>query len=100
MGQYVETLFAEKFFWRSKEKHEVDAVAEIKDKPVPIEIKYRDQIMRKDLKGVLKFCDKFGCEKGIIITKDMFKEETIDNKKIQFIPAWLFSLWANAFSLD
>ncbi|MCK5176464.1 MAG: ATP-binding protein [Candidatus Aenigmarchaeota archaeon] len=93
VGQYVETLFAEKFFWRSKEKYEVDAVIEGQDDELlPIEIKYRNRIVKNDLKGLLKFYDKFKCKKGIVVTKDYLKEETIDGRKIQYIPAWLYLL--------
>jgi len=92
-GQYVETLFAEKFFWRSKEKYEVDAVIEGQDDELlPVEIKYRNQISKKNLKGLLKFCDRFKCKKGIVVTKDWFGEENIDGRKIQYIPAWLYLL--------
>ena len=92
-GQYVETLFAENFFWRSKEKQEVDAVIEEQDNELlPVEVKYRNQISKKNLKGLLKFCNKFKCKKGIVITKDWFEEEIIDGRKIQYIPAWLYLL--------
>ncbi len=40
-----------------------------------------------DLKGLVKFCEKFDV-KGIVVTKDILKEEG----NILFIPAWLFLL--------
>ena len=90
-GQYVETLFAENFFWRSKEKHEVDAIID-NGKLLPVEVKYRNQICKKDLKGLLKFSDKFACKQGIVITRDLFKIEVVDNVELQFVPAWLSCL--------
>jgi predicted AAA+ superfamily ATPase len=76
------------FFWRDKHKNEVDIVENGK----PIEIKYKNNISKEDLKGVLKFLNTFRLKEGIILTKDLFKEESINNKKILFMPAWFYAL--------
>ncbi len=91
LGQYVESLFGDKFFWRDDYGNEVDVI--VKNKPV--EIKYRNNIERDDLKGVLRFLDIFKLNEGWIVSKDRFGEEMIGNKKINFVPAWLFSLYAS-----
>lgn len=59
---------------------------------VPIEVKYKEDIKAKEIKSLLKFMEKSRIKRGIIITKDILKEEVIDKKKILFIPAWLFLL--------
>lgn len=91
LGQYVESLFGREFFWRDKHKNEVDVVIENKTLN-PTEIKYRNDISKKDLKGLLRFMEVFKLKRGEVVTKDIFKEEKIDDKKIGFVPAWYFSL--------
>lgn len=88
LGQYVESLFGKEFFWRDKHKNEVDVVIQEK----PIEIKYKNNITKDDLKGIFRFMAVFKSKEGIVITKDVFKEERINGKKILFIPAWYFLL--------
>jgi hypothetical protein len=78
-----------KFFWRDKEKHEVDIVLNAK-KILPIEVKYKNNIAKKDLKNIIKFMDRYKCREGIIITKNTREERKIGKKKIELIPAWLY----------
>ncbi len=91
LGQYVESLFGREFFWRDKHKNEVDVV--IKDNSIkPIEVKYKNHISKEDLKGLIRFMEVFKLDKGVVITKDILKEEIIDKKTIEYIPAWYFAL--------
>jgi predicted AAA+ superfamily ATPase len=76
------------FYWRDKQKHEVDVVMKLGKKVIPIEVKYRSKIGTKDVKGLGKFMKGFKVERGIVVTKDLFKEEG----GILYIPAWLFLL--------
>ena len=91
LGQYVESIFAREFFWRDKQKNEVDVILENKTL-LPIEVKYREQIGSSDLKGLLKFMKEFNIERGIVVTKNLLEKRSIDKKEIIFIPAWLFLL--------
>ena len=91
LGQYVESIFAREFFWRDKQKNEVDVILENKTL-LPIEVKYREQIGSSDLKGLLKFMKEFNIERGIVVTKNLLERRSIDKKEIIFIPAWLFLL--------
>jgi hypothetical protein len=59
---------------------------------VPIEVKYKSQIDKADLKGLLKFMEKFKVKKGIVVTKDLLDKRNVDSKEVLFIPAWLFLL--------
>lgn len=91
LGQYVESLFGREFFWRDKHKNEVDIIMQDKELKA-IEVKYREEISKNDLKGLFKFMELFKLKEGTVLTKDLFKEEEINNKKIVFIPAWYFSI--------
>ena len=61
-------------------------------KTLPIEVKYRNQIKRKEIKSLLSFLEKRNLTEGLIITKNLYKKETIGKNEIFFIPAWLFLL--------
>jgi len=89
-------LFPKIFYWFDKNKNEVDIIVNIGKKIIPIEVKYREQIGRRDLRGLLKFMEEFNIEKGIVVTKNLLEKRTMDKKEIIFIPAWLFLLSSNS----
>ena len=68
-------------------QHEVDIIAR-KKRIVPVEVKYRATISIGDAKNMELFMKKNGISKGIIVTKDLFREE----KRLLYIPAWVFLL--------
>lgn len=94
-GHLVEATIANNLekisFWRTPQKDEVDIVAE-QNGLMPIEVKYRGQISRKDVKSLLKFMKKFNIEKGTVITKELLEKKSFKEKRVLFIPAWLFLL--------
>ncbi|UCG68621.1 MAG: DUF4143 domain-containing protein, partial [Thermoplasmata archaeon] len=91
IGPYVETVFAGELFWRDKNKNEVDVV--IKDKKlIPIEVKFKNIINSADIKGLIRFMNEFNLKLGYVITKSKFGEEKVGNKKLIYVPAWLFLL--------
>ncbi len=73
-----------KFFWRDKQKNEVDAIL----KNLAIEVKYRNVVTKKEIKGLLKFLKKFREFKGSVIIKQNSKIEKI--KGIEFLLPWEF----------
>ena len=91
LGPYVETVFAGELFWRDKNKNEVDVVIKEK-KLIPIEVKFKNIIDSADLKGLIRFMDEFNLKLGYVITKNKIGEEKVGNKKIIYVPAWLFLL--------
>ena len=96
-GKLIENLVVvfcdAKFFWRTPQKYEVDIILTEKG-ILPVEVKYKNHISEKDIKTLIKFCEKFGVKNAIMITKNKLAEEK--NKiKIKFIPVWLFCLNEN-----
>jgi len=85
-GIIVNQLNAE-FFWRDSYKNEVDIVIP-NQKPKPIEIKYG----KVSTKNLIKFMKIFNINNGYIISKDKENTITIDNKKINIIPAYRYLL--------
>ena len=76
-------------YWRDKSKSEVDIVLDMQKRVVPIEVKYQSKISNRDVKSVLKFMDKFGVDKGILVTRNIFKKEKFGDKEIIFLPVWV-----------
>lgn len=69
---------------------EVDFVLR-KDKTIiPIEVKYSEK--PTITKAIIEFMIEHRLDHGIIVTKNVFKQERRDNKTFYFIPAWLFVL--------
>ena len=86
-----------KFFWRTPQKYEIDVILKEKSKIIPIEVKYKEYISKKDTKNLLRFCEKFNVEEAVIITQsksneEIFKLKSGNRVKIKFIPAWKFLL--------
>ena len=84
-----------KFFWRTPQKYEVDIILEENGKIVPLEVKYKENITAKDLKNLLRFCERFNVKEALMITKNKSGETEfkLKNKiKIKFIPAYKFLL--------
>ena len=85
-----------KFFWRTPFKDEIDFILEDFDgkKICPIEVKYKNVILDRDARILIKFCIKNKLQEGVIITKELEKEKRItkDSRKIRIIfePAWKF----------
>ncbi len=78
-------LFPRIFYWLDRTRNEVDIVMTLKNEVIPIEVKYSDNIGKKDIKGLINFCKEFKT-RGLVITKDLLR----DDGDIIFIPAWLF----------
>jgi hypothetical protein len=95
MGKAVENLVVNaaqaKFFWRDV-RHEVDAVLVEGKRIIPVESKYRNNISRKDIKGLLKFMERFSLSEGYVITETLEREEKIGDKKIIYLPLWKWLL--------
>mgnify|MGYP000663308960 CR=1 FL=1 len=80
----------ELFYWKTKQGNEVDIVLELFRKPVAIESKYKNEIQKKELKGLRKFLEEHNESFGVVITKDILDLDLKD--RMIFIPLWLFLL--------
>jgi Holliday junction resolvase len=64
-----------------------------------VEIKFKEKIDKKDLKGVLRFLQRFSSSKALILTKKELKKEKIFNMSLYFLPVWIYLLGINDYSL-
>ncbi len=76
------------FFWRSPQKDEVDLVLSSEERVVPIEIKMRSDIRRRDAKPLFKFMTRYGISKGYIISSDLETVFRDSDLKVEVIPYW------------
>lgn len=80
------------YYWVDEKSREIDCVLVLEGKPVPVEVKYQNQITENDTETLLNFCTKFGADKAIIVTKSAFERRTAGNVELLLVPAWLFLL--------
>ncbi len=88
MGKMVETAVVNNLqpdaFW--KNSHEVDIVLEGN----PIEVKYQNMIISKDMEGLREFMRKFSAKEGVLLTKNEEKNVSVGEGQIHIIPVWKF----------
>jgi predicted AAA+ superfamily ATPase len=87
---YRRNVFFDAYYW--KNKNDVDLIYDDSKLLIPIEVKYREHPVTADTKGLIEFMRAFDLNLGLIVTKDIFKQEIIADKEIIFIPLWLFLL--------
>lgn len=92
LGKVIENLIisnsSNEFFWRERQ-NEIDLILE---EDIPLEIKYKERIQKDELRGVIRFSEKFASRKAIILTKDKLNKEKIGNLSIFYIPVWIYLL--------
>ena len=72
------------FFWREKQK-ETDIVIDKRIGLLPIEVKYRNTVSDKDVKGLFTFMEQYETKTGIVITKNYLAKKG----NIVYIPFWM-----------
>lgn len=60
-------------YWRGKRDHEVDIIADLGERLIPFEVKYRRHAATdaSSTKGLVEFCNERNVDMGYIITRDM-----------------------------
>jgi len=99
MGFLVENFIAKRFmkngslfYSEDKNKNEIDFVIQEKNKLIPVEVKFKNEIKESDLSGLASFIStantKNRVKQAIVVTKDLYQEKMINKKEILFIPAY------------
>lgn len=95
MGKIVETCFlmnSRADFFKRDGKKEVDFIIEKESNLIPVEIKYKNSLKKRDANNLVDFCKKKNIKKALLLTKEIEKIEKIDNVKINFVPVWKWIL--------
>ena len=74
-------------FWHNGGGAEVDLVIKLRQRPVPIEVKYRRHVEASDLKGLSRFSAKFDPPVAIAVSRD---ESRLIGDGIVVVPMWLY----------
>lgn len=82
------------YFWR--DRYEVDIVINKQADLLPIEVKSISKVGVSDLKGLVKFCQKYNLNKGLVLYSGLKRTENVGGVKIEFIPAWEYLLTPSA----
>lgn len=94
-GRVVENLVINsskaRFFWR-RGTSEVDCILLNEGTTIPFQSKYKNDIKKKELKGLIKFLKEFSVKKGYVITKESDEEVMVDEHQIIFLPLWKWLL--------
>ena len=73
-------------FWRTKDKAEIDFVADLGKKPIPIEVKYKRLAVPKIPRALRSFIDKYHPERAIIVNLSLDETIVLNQTKIHLIP--------------
>ena len=79
------------YYWRTREKYEVDFVLVQDRTPIPIEVK--SKISNADIPdGIKQFFNNYpGCNTAVVLNDDILKEIYFQNRKVHFIPHYYAS---------
>jgi predicted AAA+ superfamily ATPase len=77
-------------FWRTKAGAEVDFIVHIKDRTIPIEVKYANFNSEKISRSLISFIDSFNPEYGMVLTKNYWGFAEKNKTKVFFLPIYYF----------
>ena len=76
------------YFWKDKQKREVDLVAEFHKNLIPMEVKYQETIKGSDIAPLKSAIEELKSPYGILLTKNSLQQKD----QIISIPLWLYLL--------
>jgi predicted AAA+ superfamily ATPase len=68
----------------------VDFILCDRKKAVPVEVKIREKIRKKDLRSLKKFMQRFNCRQAVLISKKDERTEKENNREIVILPYWKY----------
>jgi len=94
LGILFGTFFANwlnaRFFFRSSQKDEVDFILYDRKNVLPVEVKIRERLSKRDLRPIKKFMSRFNCLRAILIAKNDDRIEREDKREILILPYWKY----------
>ncbi len=87
----VGSILDVKYYWREKEK-ELDFLVLDNKKILPIEVKNKESLLKRDIQNMIYFLKKFDIKKGQIIYSGEDKTTKKNEKEIEFTSFWKWVL--------
>ncbi|MCF8108740.1 MAG: hypothetical protein K9J81_07080 [Desulfohalobiaceae bacterium] len=88
--QYFVNRLHGRFFWKDPQKREVDLISTENDVILPLEVKIRKKVDKRDLRGMFKFMERYHLNRGLLITLDTDEVYEKNGKKIIALPYWRY----------
>lgn len=82
-------------YWKSRAGEEVDFIVRDGERIEALQVCYDPEAMetrRREVKALIKCMKELGLKESKVITFDYEDEETIENRKIAYVPLWKFLL--------
>ena len=76
----------ESIYYFNDDKNEVDFIMKYENKIIPVEVKFREIIEKKDTDALVYFCNKYKLKKAVLITKNILEKEVMNNIAIYKVP--------------
>ena len=77
------------YFWRAKDKNEVDFIISKSRELLPIEVKYQNFRSSSIPNSLKSFIAKYSPARAAVLTKDFMERTTYLKTEVYFIPAWM-----------
>lgn len=90
LEQFFVNCFKARFFWRTPQRDEVDLILTTDSGVIPIEIKIRGDIKKRDATPLFKFMVKYGVKQGYIISDATETSFSGDTGVVAVIPYWKY----------
>lgn len=78
------------YYWHNGRGAKVDLVMTLRQRPIPIEVKYRQRVQESDLKDLSRFSARFDPPLGIVVSRN--DARLVGDGAIVAVPLWLYLL--------
>ena len=110
-GKFIENAVAQEFirlrnvipllelYYYREKSYEIDFIVKIKNAIIPVQVTYmiNKTNVKREVKGIIEFSNKFKTKYGIIINSNINEEQSYDGIKIQFIKLYQWLINSNAY---
>ena len=110
-GKFIENAVAQEFirlrnvipllelYYYREKSYEIDFIVKIKNAIIPVQVTYmiNKTNVKREVKGIIEFSNKFKTKYGIIINSNINEEQSYDGIKIQFIKLYQWLINSNEY---
>jgi len=86
LKEKVKQNFAKIYFWRTKDKNEVDFVVERGNEVIPVEVKYKRLTKPEVTRGMRSFIERYKPKKAFIVNLELESILCLNSTKLYVVP--------------